>query len=747
MRVKPCSKLWTRLALLGAMLFAVASPDVRAAEPALWTELTPKGAAEAFAKDDGIYELTAFGNAFLARTSERQLIQSTDQGKTWKLVNAQLPEGSGPLVVGKHLFILGKTGHRSADGGKSWEPVLPPAADVWRAATDGKRLFAIAKSAASSRSLIATSTDGGKTITQGDIPSRSYWEPVVVGADGVLAKTERNTLVRSADGGRTWTDDRADPKAGKLARAGDAVLLRTNKTFHVSTDLGATWSSSSDPAALAANIGELATLKDAIFAEYTGGLLRSLDGGKTWERAGIFPDRAYSLQVAATNKTLLVWSGGKLRSASAARMTSAGPLGATSPILARVEAGLASEGLTAKLTEEKSVGDFGRMKRWSVQRAGSDREAIVTWVDFPLESTVSFNEQDAKKLQAAFGAFHNETVSVWIKGDPKAAQALFDGLALASCPAGQQRTADDVHCCWPGQRFDAKRGQCAGTPKCPEGHVRVEARCVAQEICEGGRVQASDGIHCCWAGQRWDADRSACAGVPTSCPEGATLVLDDCLDLTPAGVPGAMPAALAAMTHIPIGSLGSGVRVLQAPTPAPKEILGQRTAVVGDHLALSVGYVTGESYTGPAVLMAADGTVAGYLERMPARPRWPRVEGGGVVAADAQRYVVRVGSELRVFEHGAQTPKAVFRSTEKHSSSFGTSVALQGDRLLVGAPFEGGGGQAYLFDLTSGTLARTFKVAGTSGFGFYVAFWKGEAVVGAVTRSPNRTRPVYLFAL
>lgn len=60
------------------------------------------------------------------------------------------------------------------------------------------------------------------------------------------------------------------------------------------------------------------------------------------------------------------------------------------------------------------------------------------------------------------------------------AVALLPAVAGAQqvlCPYGLT-SVDGVHCCWPGQAFDAQRKVCAGTPQCPAGLVASGETCV-----------------------------------------------------------------------------------------------------------------------------------------------------------------------------------------------------------------------------------------------------------------------------
>ena len=84
--------------------------------------------------------------------------------------------------------------------------------------------------------------------------------------------------------------------------------------------------------------------------------------------------------------------------------------------------------------------------------------------------------------------------------------------------------------------------------------------------------------------------------------------------------------------------------------------------------------------------------------------------------------------------------------TPTNGDSFGNSVALDGNRLLIGAPYDDTQGvnigQAHLFDATTGALLQTFDdPTPTNGdlFGNHVALDGNRAIIGAVFDNTNGT--------
>ena len=87
------------------------------------------------------------------------------------------------------------------------------------------------------------------------------------------------------------------------------------------------------------------------------------------------------------------------------------------------------------------------------------------------------------------------------------------------------------------------------------------------------------------------------------------------------------------------------------------------------------------------------------------------------------------------------------------NDQFGWSVALDGNRALVGAPYRNGQkGAAYIFDLSGGNWTETADISlgtvGVSGdrFGYSVALDGSRALVGAVMRD-GETGAAYIFDL
>lgn len=184
------------------------------------------------------------------------------------------------------------------------------------------------------------------------------------------------------------------------------------------------------------------------------------------------------------------------------------------------------------------------------------------------------------------------------------------------------------------------------------------------------------------------------------------------------------------------------VQKLRDPDAAPGDGFGRALAYCDDRLFVS---------TGPTP--ALDERVGVYewdgssFERValitPSDPR--RGNGyGSQMSCDGTQLAIVAGETEQVFvfdSNGGETwtETAVF-TTPEAGSRFGRSIALKGDRLLVGAPlFAGRIGEAYLYTRTDGAWGEPVALhpapTGSADlFGQSVALLGDEAIVGAVSK-------------
>lgn len=223
--------------------------------------------------DDGLVRLTEDErgwNSVLVRADER--MQCVAPG----------PADASSLYVGSR----GNGAWKSSDGGQTWQNLELPQADVFSLAVsraDG------AVYAGTEPSRLFKSVDGGQGWREleglQEIPSRAEWSfpprpetshvraiaPNPHDAKVLLVGIELGGLMRSTDGGRTWTDHR--PGAQKDVHA-------------------LAWHPRAEGRAYEAG---------------GGGAARSTDGGETWEAADEGRDRHYTWGLAVDEEDPDVW--------------------------------------------------------------------------------------------------------------------------------------------------------------------------------------------------------------------------------------------------------------------------------------------------------------------------------------------------------------------------------------------------------------------------------------------------------
>ena len=195
------------------------------------------------------------------------------------------------------------------------------------------------------------------------------------------------------------------------------------------------------------------------------------------------------------------------------------------------------------------------------------------------------------------------------------------------------------------------------------------------------------------------------------------------------------------------GATGKQIHKFENPTPAEDDSFGWSVAAVGDNVLIGAylddteapdagaAYLfdgdTGEllltvvkpgsygsEWLGFAVAAAGDNLLVGSYHG----------EADGIYPGTAHLFDGSTGGLIRTFVN----------PTPEEDDHFGISVAAVGDKVVVGADHDDGGGTnagaAYLFDAVTGDLLHTFTKpdpAGAESFGYSVAAVDGNVVVGA----------------
>jgi hypothetical protein len=75
----------------------------------------------------------------------------------------------------------------------------------------------------------------------------------------------------------------------------------------------------------------------------------------------------------------------------------------------------------------------------------------------------------------------------------------------------------------------------ASAGACPTGQRMGPQNVCVTDSCQIGMLRTTDGLHCCWPGQTWEADSDRCEGV-VQCPNGTQAEGDGCVSV------GSLPA-------------------------------------------------------------------------------------------------------------------------------------------------------------------------------------------------------------
>jgi photosystem II stability/assembly factor-like uncharacterized protein len=252
-------------------------------------------------------------------TSPETLAVSEDGGRSWKpLGGTRKPAGIRRLYGtpwGWWAALAGGGIERWDEGRKNWAPfgwtAGSPSA-VKSASTNSKpavvipRLSAVVEGMAFAGERVFLATDRG--LFAGDRRGRFSLLPAAKIAGGFRAVSareggselwvaSRNEMLRSTDGGRSWSRAGMPGNGDQLAwlelvthPSGDRVLAGTGRAVYVSQDGGKLWLQlgSGLPATPAKRVA--ADGGRVVAAMSTGGLFLSEDGGLSWDRVAMTGD-------------------------------------------------------------------------------------------------------------------------------------------------------------------------------------------------------------------------------------------------------------------------------------------------------------------------------------------------------------------------------------------------------------------------------------------------------------------------
>ncbi len=260
-----------------------------------WRRVTPKGLVvnAVIAQPDG---------AILLGTEEAGVLRSPDRGRTWFSSNSGFSERFVSKILfgddGKRLIVAVWGTPRyggifvSSGVGESWTHVGKGMGgrQALSVALLGNTILAGTDDGIFTRSLEATAWTRAPILFDGQETHCRVTELLALPSGRVLAATSKG-LIRSADGGLTWTkptlgDDQPQVLDLAVSREdSDLVVAATRSGFFRSKDGGETWRQiSSAPGMTPHTVAFLPTDDRVLFATTSGGLYRSGDLGASWRR-------------------------------------------------------------------------------------------------------------------------------------------------------------------------------------------------------------------------------------------------------------------------------------------------------------------------------------------------------------------------------------------------------------------------------------------------------------------------------
>jgi len=249
--------------------------------------------------------------------------------------NAWVTAGLGPASTNGFIgdVAVGRAGHAymavndqlatSADGGQTWSPTGVPAHSV--SAGAGGHVYALGRGASAAfHEPLYASDDDGATWTTGTTPlvsgkpaaaSQVHADPAVAGLVYVIEGAGAyNCIVgASADSGATWKAPFVSPGACALTvgpGGGNAVLALESGALIRTADGGTSWTAAAAP--LPAENGSLAASATALYFTNLNdlSLYRSTDHGDSWDPLGTAPGMVNGVDAADPSSLFFTVPGG-----------------------------------------------------------------------------------------------------------------------------------------------------------------------------------------------------------------------------------------------------------------------------------------------------------------------------------------------------------------------------------------------------------------------------------------------------
>ncbi len=241
--------------------------------------------------------------------NRRLVVRTTDGGETWQpelkkrgpVLYGLASAGPGtPLVCGQKGDLVGR-----GDGG--WAPLESPTKHVLSSlAISGDTGVVVG-----SYGTILRTEDGGRTWTTPSPDKQKSVESVSFWGSGYGLATGRETLVLwTTDGGRTWTDSPTVPglyvENACLLNARTAVAEGQGGVIFRTSDAGATWEQIQTGVDWGFNRIRFVDENVGLAFGYAA-ILATEDGGKTWTRRPLPPDSGSCVLFNAASYDKMHW--------------------------------------------------------------------------------------------------------------------------------------------------------------------------------------------------------------------------------------------------------------------------------------------------------------------------------------------------------------------------------------------------------------------------------------------------------
>jgi photosystem II stability/assembly factor-like uncharacterized protein len=246
-----------------------------------------------------------------AGTEDRGFYRSTDGGRTWSPIGDALSEAcvNGLYVSpgwseGGYLVAATDEGLLvSLDGGQRWETTQGGGEYPYVVAQCGDELLAGTYGDGVYRSATGTSWQRSNGELAAHIPPLACFSDAFEGDRTLLMASMEGILVRSQDAGQTWRvlQEEDEFSLSSLSGTGEGetmtLLSAVGASLIRSEDSGETWASVLETEDDSISVVALGGEQTVVVGTSGGQVLRSLDGGGSWEQESVWGEAVAALAV------------------------------------------------------------------------------------------------------------------------------------------------------------------------------------------------------------------------------------------------------------------------------------------------------------------------------------------------------------------------------------------------------------------------------------------------------------------